>query len=164
MEKKINEEDMKAIRQVQKDGGDVLLKTEDLGYTINRDTVIELVVSGIDTGMMRKTTTHIQLQPEEAQLPIAGKVMRNKIFELYGKDEYQLIAVAHKYHDYPIRLNKIHPSYEMKTVWVKEYMKRIVRGIGMYKCTSLNQIQNFRLGEEDETIRKGFQISGQAPE
>jgi hypothetical protein len=152
----IEENDHNQLIELGDKRGDVLLAAEELGYTIDKNFVIDMIRQGIHIRRAFGQSFIIHLQPDEAEGTTVPSRMRKKIHELYGDDMYQLMAISNRYTNKGSRLMKPHPSYVNKHSNMKQYYIVIAKGIGLLNCTSFDQIDNFKLSDEDEEIRKAF--------
>ena len=162
--KHIKDDDIYFIRLAEEDGNNPLKVAENLGYIINKDIILEIIMAGIDTGMIKNTTVKVFLPKSESDSKIVGELLRKKIFELYGTDTFQLISVAYRYPYQRGYVKRTEDEYVEKIIGVPVYIRNIICGIGLNKCKSLYEIKNFRLDNYDEKIRKGFGFSDRTEE
>lgn len=148
----IDEEDLEIISGVR----DPLEKASRMGYVVNKDLIKQLLENDIDILLDRMGAVRIFLLPEEAASYNLRKVFEAKIIELYNDNIYDLMVLSHIYRDKSQKLSRLHSSFVRQRTNVPLYMKRIIRGIGLNSCTSIKQIENFKLSEEDEEIRRKF--------
>ncbi|NMC58064.1 MAG: hypothetical protein GYA51_01515 [Candidatus Methanofastidiosa archaeon] len=140
----ISEEDLIIISN----SVDPLTAATELGYTVDKDLIVELFIKGVQLEEERPTSMNFHLPIKELEVPNFGSIVRGKITELFGDDKYELIALSHKYQDPPHYLSRT-PGYRARRACMPKYMKKIVHGCGLSKCTSLDEIRNFKLSDEN---------------